>query len=414
MLRTLTLATLTALLPLVFGCAQSTSCLVCYNRLPGATEPTLAARGELSLQVDSIGTHDDEIDAPPKPGEESYHLLSAADAQCQAARHAVIANLAMLERDLAAKDCDAHSDTKRQLAAIQSSLLTLRANQDRNRAAGDALTAYYQLMEVEHAIGRLVESNDLLQTTIDGVGNNAATFGIDIAALKRSRLEIHATLDDLRGNRRQLNEQLSYLIGRNHYEVSPIWPTERVVSNAEPIDVTLAVADGFAMRSELIAVRMMLATLDSTSVTVAAAFLSRTDQALGSAGVGGGLLFKNKDAECDVAIRRTQLVAIKIDLERRIAAEIRAAVASVEAARAALEDRQEVVANWKQRIRQLTALQGNGQITAFDVRAAQIELHRADRELVSTLIAWQLARVDLAQAQGWLAVECGYSAPGCW
>ena len=47
-------------------------------------------------------------------------------------------------------------------------------------------------------------------------------------------------------------------------------------------------------------------------------------------------------------------------------------------------------------------------VTAFDLSAAQLELLRAESDMLHRVIAWKIAEAKLKQAQGLLAAECGY------
>jgi hypothetical protein len=67
---------------------------------------------------------------------------------------------------------------------------------------------------------------------------------------------------------------------------------------------------------------------------------------------------------------------------------------------------------WQQRKKDLTEKRQTGGATAFDLSTVQLELLRAESDMVHRVIAWRIAQAKLKQAQGMLAAECGYGLPG--
>jgi outer membrane protein TolC len=67
----------------------------------------------------------------------------------------------------------------------------------------------------------------------------------------------------------------------------------------------------------------------------------------------------------------------------------------------------------QQQLDRLTQKRAVDGVTAFELSKAQIELFRAESDLVSKAAAWKIAQVELKESQGLLAKECGYRLPAC-
>jgi hypothetical protein len=130
-------------------------------------------------------------------------------------------------------------------------------------------------------------------------------------------------------------------------------------------------------------------------------------------GSGGGcaaLAALHLGASAQAEARQAQLETALADQERTVRQEVSHAAALV-------GHRLEQISLSRRRLEMLAwhldGLRRKSQVSpaaAFDVRKNAIDLMAAEQDLLHDVIEWKIAGVKLREAQGALAIECGYLA----
>jgi len=98
------------------------------------------------------------------------------------------------------------------------------------------------------------------------------------------------------------------------------------------------------------------------------------------------------------------------DLERTIAQEVRLAVATIERRLQQIRQTKERLNLLQQRLDGLEKLRATGKATPFEPSETRLEVVTTENDLLHDVIEWKIAVVQLKEAQGLLAQECGYDA----
>ncbi len=294
----------------------------------------------------------------------------------------------------------------------------MRSADERNRAAGKALELFYQLAEAEAGRDALKRSLDHAEQSIANLRelkDRGLAVGVDDSELETQKSDLLTRQTELELSIEKLNGGLYLLLGNERSGQPPIWPEADLTVTAEPIDEDEAVAVGLGTRADLAMLRYLLATLDEDTLPTVRSSLRQQEFSLGNppAPMRGLLrIFKRDDSSSELEIRRYQLMRLMADQERTASEEIRSAVATVNT-----RVRQVAVANQsletrRQRLKDVRAKQRIGRATALNVSKAQADVIEAEYTLVQKAGAWRVAQTKLHEAQGLLAVDCGYGPAG--
>jgi hypothetical protein len=175
---------------------------------------------------------------------------------------------------------------------------------------------------------------------------------------------------------------------------------------ASLLDEVVGIA--LAQRADLAALRV--AASDSGSAA-ARALLGTTSAGLGLAGRAGGLcsLIHFRAAADEAAARGDQLQSAIADKQRSIRHEVAQAIATI-------DGRLNQVALSQQRVDALRLHMENLQRTSAGVAGASFELRRArlavmaaEQDVFHDVIEWKIGVVKLREAEGELAIDCGYT-----
>lgn len=356
--------------------------------------------------------------------EPSYHELTAVEAQCRAAAVAPRANAMLAERMAVQSTRGLGSVRSERSAALQRDLLTIGSVADRNHAAGDALEAFYHLAEAE-ARGTVLKqtfaANDRALDALRQLTERGLPRPVDEESLQRQRLTYDQRQVELELAITQLNGQLRKLTGYDAVGLQarflPMLSWDVAV---EPVDVDEAISTALALRAELVLLRTLESRLEPDTLP-AARNVAATMHGLG-VGIGDScklaIAFRqftgrvSVEESLEVSARRRQVAGYRRDSERSVVNEVQQAAASVEAELRRVGLTKDEVASLTDRVRNQEALRQTGGATPFDVNTAELELLRAESDLITRLIAWKIAVVKLKRAQGLLAEECGWGAAG--
>jgi hypothetical protein len=386
--------------PPAAGCAEN-------QVAPQAIEPNVQPLAESQV---------DPAVVPATASEDLFAQLFEVDCQCQAAQMAPTADLLELEGRLASglADCQ-HGDAACALQ-LQTNLLQLQVVEHRNAAAAEALRNYYRLADVEGRVGKLQESVRVLDEAIaraERLHERGLLQGVDRSALRRQRLELVAKRKALELARTQLNAALRTQLGCDPTTSPNYWPEISWAVKPLPIDEPVALGIALAQRPDVRSLHTVLAGLNQATLPVARAALSAADPALGTAESVNNWLgeLHCPDGTCDeVAVRQTQLMRLLSTTQLNIAAEVRAAVALIEAATGEVLLAEKTVLSWRDRVNELRRTRDVAGSTVFEVSAAEAELLSAEATLIEKITALRLARLKLREVQAILPAECGLDA----
>jgi hypothetical protein len=396
------------------GCLPATPCVPCD--LPESAVQDAAP--DLVALTPDCTREDCSLQPLPRP-DETYRLLTPAECQCRAAANANLANLVELEEHWASVVIECDSQVVQENLCLQRDLLELHAADVRNKAAGAALEAYYQLAglearkhNLEQAIAETRRSHDRagklresgLQVDID-----REELAVRLSELEDQRLQLDYA-------RVQLNGQLQKQLGCPVDETKFFWPQVDWAPDMAALDPQAELAAGLPQRFDLRGLELVLCNLEKTTLRVARGVLAVADGTLGSVEPTEGIVHRIRCMNCnehEVAVRCRQLSMLYNDTEQLATAEIKSAVYQVvmqqqrvSLARAAVDAR-------RANVESLTARRDAEDIQIFEISAARGRLYDAESDLIEQVASLKIAMVRLRQAQAALAGECGYAPKLC-
>lgn len=373
--------------------------------VPQAIEPNVEPLAQSYVDPDVVPAT--AVDAP-------LSQLFEVDCQCQAARMAPIADLVEQEYRLADALAACQKGDAACALAVQSRLLRLRVVEHRNTAAADALVSFYRLADVEGRAAKLDESIHLLDESMDRaerLHERGLLQNVDRSALRRRRLDLVSQRKSLDLARVQLNADLRARLGCDPgVAKTPYWPEISWAVKPMPVDEDTAVAVALAQRPDIRSVNLMRSDLNTSTLPVARSMLASKDAALGTAQARSDWLgeLKCSDGSCNEAgVRLAQLTRLARTMEVSVAAEVRSAVAEIEASTKDVLLAEQTVQSWQGRVSELRRTRGVADGTIFEVNEAEGELLAAQARLIQQITALRLARLKLRRVQGILAAECG-------
>lgn len=357
--------------------------------------------------------------APPVFGVEDYRGLTPTEAQCGAASASTIGNLVSSERRaIAAAAAERHHGAD-EATRLQLHLLSFVAVEARNQSAADALQAYYNLALAEH--GRdTIEHLLAEQNRARDLGEQARTRGVqistDLTELDRQLLDTQQQLAELEINTGELNAALRELLAISPREgYWKFWPETPLTVQPQAIDSNLAVATALENRPELGLLRVLIANLNEETLPVARAAVGRADSLLGASASAAkpcfpclAALLLAHSADAEVEARRAQLCDYLGRREAAVAAEVQRAITKLDVRLDQVLLARSTVSSWERRLELVRQQQQTGNATFLDISLAEQRLLEARQQVIQRTVEWHLAMVELKDAQGILAGECGY------
>jgi hypothetical protein len=396
------------------GCACRDRCAAtgCAGAAPQVLECRPAERLPIRPSVSSIAPRD----VPPRfDGDVRFCALEEREAQCLAAKNASIANLLDHEADVAAAQPQGLCGHKGG-SELTSEVLRLEAVYKRNIAAADALEAFLRLLEAEAGADNLEQRGremNLVLADISRLQERGIISPVSKPESEGQRLDLWHRQSELGATVNTLNFQLKNLLGVETVGDARIWPQASLAVTADVPDSQQAVNVALANRADLAAVRLVACSNGDDSEVAARTILQLSGGGLGAAPPPTGclaLLLHHGAADDERAARSAQMAELLADRERAARDETLQAIAILEAriAQIAITRQRFAVAQ-----AHLQASEQQQQLTAgapLGVRKARLDVLAIEQDLLHDAIEWKLAVVKLKEAQGMLAVECGYDA----
>ncbi len=354
-----------------------------------------------------------------------YRALSPRECQCLAAKHAPLADALDEQRKRLGVSRDQsrcfREDKSEKQRAFQASMLLYSALEIRDRAAGSALEAYYQIAGAE-------AKNDLLtlgvQRGIETLRRAEELKKLGIAlpspleAYRRRLVELQLQQAQNQLTLEQLNGKLRLALGFGAEDAWRIQADLGVGSGSEAVtDIESAVRLGLSNRPQLSLLRSLIADLDRDTLSSSRAFLQSISPLLALSRPGpnckllpllGKLAHIRPGQEVEVERIRDQLRVFLRERERETEAEIREAAYEVNARRELVVLAGEAAERRQERILDLDKQRAEGLRGVAELDQAHMEWYKARGEVIKEFLGWKIAAVKLKQAQGVLPSECGY------
>ncbi|REJ91661.1 MAG: TolC family protein [Planctomycetota bacterium] len=357
--------------------------------------------------------------APPAPSNENNNRRSDAgipvteyDCMCRAANSSPEVAIVLLELQLPSTPNCKKQPTPDEV--LRYRLLQLRAAEAANLAAGRALQAFYGLAEarrqrelVDASLARLDEALADLESIRDrGI---AAEVDQHQLALQRSQLQRRRT--EVETAIVSANSTLKLLLGE--------WPASdaeydpQVEPPAFPaFDRAQSAGTAISQRPDLNAARLVLSSMSRNSSTTVVGMLQQTYPGSTIPVPGGGCALSSllaiHDGDQVLSVRRRQADRLLNAMKRSAVDEVvrYGREASNHLEEMALAERD--VSRTDQKIADLQDLRASGRSTYFDVVRVELQRIESESEVVRHRFAAETAFAKLRQAEGALAVECGW------
>jgi hypothetical protein len=177
----------------------------------------------------------------------------------------------------------------------------------------------------------------------------------------------------------------------------------------DPAVQSLDEAQGIALaqRADLAALRV---AAGGGSTSAMRAVLGLSGAGLGVSSGAGGLcsMLHFRAAADEAAVRGDQVQSAVTDKQRSIRHEVGQAIATIEVRLNQVVISQRRVEALRQHLENLRQTSGNVTGASFELRRARLAVLAAEQDVFHDVIEWKIAVIKLREAQGQLAIDCGY------
>lgn len=285
------------------------------------------------------------------------------------------------------------------------------ATEARNRAVGEAGSAFFQLADAQGRGEILKLSLDALdearKTALEAKMRGAI---VDLGELDRQRATVLAVIGQADLGALLLDTDLRRRLGVISKDNERLRPAGDFGISGAKVDVDAAVTAALQKRGDLLAMRTLYLKLNPENLSGVREYLRGLPTAAGLIGIGPRLPIAHRAslkqldyatsvistaAEMEVEIRRQQLWTLIEERERGVADEVRATAATL-----IEQTRQVGLARWRaeQLMNRATeVVKDKGMFVGLPARA---EALRARSEVVGAVMVWHQARVKFQVAQG--------------
>jgi hypothetical protein len=376
---------------------------------PPVLPPDLPAVVQSSLAVDTSAL---PKDAHPYPADASYRGLTEADCPRLAARASTLGNL--LDQKAQAWSPSRSTWFLRSENSSEQTriVLQLAADEARHRSAGDAMEAFYHLIEAEGRRALLLlglkEVNESLMRA-EELQVKGLPLPVETEVIRKQLTDLRSDEARLRITIHQLNGRLKVLLGLSSGDYS-VWPLADLRVDPEEPDIDQAVDYGLNHRPDLALLRMLAYCPDANSLAIATQTLAVVSPLLGEAASSPCCpwhLVRGDD--CQTERVRQQLQSLLMERQRQVTEEIRQAAG-------VLGDRIQLVILARQkveieerRIRELEEKKEKGLDAEEELSTARLNLYEAQGEQLREVVNWKIARAQLRQEQGRLLEEAPWA-----
>jgi len=387
-----------------------------------------AAVQPVSYEPDQHPLPDAELGTKPRSTETSdliFRGLLEADAQCLAAKHTSTANLLDQENGVPSgphKHPRLKKSTADPASSLRHQLRESTALELRNRSAADALERFFQLADAEARAEVLRQALPMVDQLHDLAAKAKAAgvraYPIEPDESDRQRSQLQAQIDEAETNIRILNVDLRRRVGLPWAAGERLWPTGSFAVISDALDEDAAVQGALSNRPELQGLRALEAGMTAESLPAVREMLRTINPLLGGSTpkpvamspihtVISRFCADPGDAAAELAQRRQQAHDLRLERERAVSDEARAAAIKLNAQVTRIALVRGRVESLKLKMDEARK-QRQANLVGSDLMEAQAKLDwlKARAELVAEAMAWHQARIRLKAAQGLLAMEC--------
>ncbi|MGE3809523.1 MAG: hypothetical protein AB7K24_33075, partial [Gemmataceae bacterium] len=397
-------------------------------------EPALppTERGKLEQEfVDAIQpvAFKEEAPAAAAPG---YRALSVFECQCLAAGASTLANLLDQERWTPPTCPRLNQVCHKRQTQMRDALLFYTALEARNRQAGGALEVYYRIAEGEARIELVQETltflDEALAKTKDLVRQGIAGQQ-DYESVLRQRIEFATHLVELKLAVDTLNAELKQLLGMSpaagtvncadgtmalaDAENWRIRPTLEGDLPPRRLEAREAIQTALSYRPELGLLDFVATNLDLATLPVVRELLKSFNALLvkqpsrGQALVLVVKLLKGTLQE-EVSSARSKILSQLRERERQVMKEVTQAVAEANARAELAQLARQQVESRLNTVKDLEEKSRRGIVGFQTLTEARLSWLKARGEAIVAVSKWHMALSRVRQAQGVLALECGF------
>jgi outer membrane protein TolC len=288
-------------------------------------------------------------------------------------------------------------------------VLQFAADEARNRSAGDAMEAFYHLIEAEGRLAFLLlsqkEVNESLKRA-EELQAKGLPSPVEISDVRKQLIDLRSDEVNLRIAILQLNARLKVLLGLacgDYY----LWPVAELKVLPEEPDVDKAIDFGLHNRPDLAFLQVLADGLNARSLTVASQVLEVISPLLGEPPPPTccASLLACLDGR-KIQLAEQQVQTLLAERKRQAAEEIRQAVGLVVHRVHSVILAWQKVVNEDRRVKELEEKQAKGLDAEGELSKARLNLYKAQGELLREVVNWEIARAQLLQAEGRLLEGC--------
>lgn len=355
-----------------------------------------------------------------KPPERTYWELTPREAQCRAADKSGTAD--MMEKEYESLDSQNCLTRNSKSTATKKTMLRHASVEARNVAAGTALELYYRLAEMEAKTDLLRDGLNIIADTLaelERLKAQGLKVPPELAQLQKQQLKLAGDLTLAQLGIQQINGELARLL--NWHELGLlgyVWPHDSFKVTAIHEDPEAAVNVALRRRAQLTLIRAVGGDVDAQTVPAMMLLLRSYNGFLGMGRsesfisyMGGGFA-PAKRQEADK--RRAQMDDLLREQEFVVAQEVRQAIHTIDAKANLIALARKKIKLAGDKLNELKDKRKRGLASVLDTSAQRLVLLEAKGDLIQEVMAWHTARAKLKQAQGLLAIECGYTPENPW
>ena len=340
--------------------------------------------------------------------------LTAAEAACLAASQCRLAKV--LEKEAARTRHEIVSRHRGAPSSLLPAILCDRAAHERNQAAQQSLVAYYQLAGVHLQAGVIVESYDELarvERAMRGLAQAGVPVDVDMSDLERRRAELDRRNADLNVSEVRLTAQVKTLIGEDPLSMEAIETNCSLEPRPAGYDLYGAMEIARANDFQLKSIQRLVSDGDAEDLDVVRSTLQTVSPLLGQAPVSLGFFAKlrmvmsHQDPDEDELRTRKQQLRQLYEIRRQqVDLEVADRMVTVQQRLLEVGIAKDVLASWKGRLEQLESQRELQKSEYRDLIDAKVSRLQAESDLLSKVVALEVAHAELRGTMGLLEQEC--------
>jgi hypothetical protein len=336
--------------------------------------------------------------------------LTAAECASRGAEQSQLARV--LDREAAHLRCGAGSHGRGCVSGLLPEILSQEARRQRNDAAQQALTAYYQLVEVhlqQEVLAESLREHESTRQSLESLHSAGLLPQYDRSDLERKRLQLDQQSLKLTYDRTRLTARIKTLIGQDALTPEAIETTCALEPRPPGYALPEALEIARAHDVELFAIRRFLQCGDVDDLDLARSLLQTSFPLLGQTPETTGPLAKLSlvwghvaRSQQELSTRKQQLRTLYASRQEQVDLEVAAALVDVEQKYLELGLARDTYDSWQTRV---DVLELNRELLREgypELLAARGERLKARSQLLHAIVELELAHVRLDGTLGTL------------